>query len=84
MQSVFITTNVVCLNLSQASCNRYNIMSLSVTCGRSVYSPGTSVFTYTNKTEGHDMAEILLNATLNTITPPPHFLVVFKSRNMYM
>ena len=44
---------------------RYYIMwsSLSVTRGRSVVFSGYS----TNKTDGHDIAEILLKVTLNTI-----------------
>jgi hypothetical protein len=50
----------------------YNIMwkSLSVTCGRSVVSPGTPVSS-TNKNDHHDKNEILLKVTLNTITLHP-------------
>ena len=50
-------------------CTRYNIMwkSLSVTCGRSVFSPGSPVSS-TNKTDRHDITEILLKVALNTIT----------------
>jgi len=53
-----------------AKCTRYNIMwwSLSVTCDRSVVSPGTPVSS-TNKTGGHDIAEILLKVALNNINP---------------
>jgi hypothetical protein len=38
-----------------------------VTCGRSVVSPGTLV-SFTNKTDSHDIAEILLKVALNTMT----------------
>ena len=55
VQSVPITT-------SFARCTRYNLMwySLTVPCDRSV---GSS----TNKTDRHDIAEILLEVALNTI-----------------
>jgi hypothetical protein len=54
VQSVPITTKVVGSNPAQTRCTRYNIViNLSVTCGRSV------VFS-TNKTDGHDITEILL------------------------
>ena len=60
MQSVPITTDVVSSNLDQGEV--YNIMwsSLSVTCGR--FSPGST----TNKTDRHDITEILLKVALNT------------------
>jgi hypothetical protein len=38
-----------------------------VTCGKSVVSPGTLV-SFTNKTDSHDIAEILLKVALNTMT----------------
>jgi hypothetical protein len=38
-----------------------------VTYGRSVVSPGTLV-SFTNKTDSHDIAEILLKVALNTMT----------------
>jgi hypothetical protein len=46
-----------------ARCTRYNIMwkSLSVTCDRSVVSS-------TNKTDRHDIIEIVLKVALNTIS----------------
>ena len=49
-------------------CIRYNTIwqSLSVTCDRSVVSLGTLVFS-TNKTDHHDITEILLKVALNTI-----------------
>jgi hypothetical protein len=51
------------LNPAQTRCNRFNIMweSLSVTCGRSVVSPGTPVFS-TNKTDRQDIPEILFKS----------------------
>ena len=39
-----------------------------MTCGISVVSTGTPVFT-TNKTDRHDITEILLKVAFNTITP---------------
>jgi hypothetical protein len=59
-QSVHITTDAVSSNLNQGEV--YNIMKkrLSVTCGRSM------VFA-TNKTNRHDITEILLKVALNTI-----------------
>ena len=38
-----------------------------MTCGRSVVSPGTLV-SFTNKTDSHDIADILLKVALNTMT----------------
>ena len=63
MQSVPITTNIVSLNPTQARCVRYNISwwSLSVTCGKSGDSS-------TNKTDRHNITEILLNVALSTIS----------------
>ena len=66
-----------------AKCTPYNIMwwSLSVTCDRSVVSPGTPVSS-TNKTGGHDIAEILLKVALNNINPnfvdKRHFFLQFS------
>jgi hypothetical protein len=37
-----------------------------VTCDRSWFSPGTPV-SFTNKTDHHDITEILLKVVLNTI-----------------
>jgi hypothetical protein len=50
--------------------------SLSVTCNRSVVFSGTPVSS-TNKTELHDIAEILLKVALNTLTHC-HFLFYFQ------
>jgi hypothetical protein len=47
--------------------NASNIDDLSVTCGRSVVFSGTLVSS-TNKTDGHDVTEMLLKVVLNTIT----------------
>jgi hypothetical protein len=51
---------------------RCNIMlySLAVLLTRLCFSPGTHVSS-TNKTDRHDIAEILLTVALNTITPNP-------------
>ena len=45
-----------------AWCTRYSIMS--VTCHKSWFSPVSSI----NKTDRHDITEILLKVALNTIT----------------
>jgi hypothetical protein len=50
---------------------------LSVTCGRSVVLCG-SPFSSTNKTDRHDIAEILLKVALNTITTTPNPLLHLK------
>jgi hypothetical protein len=57
--------------LFMARCTRCNIMwqILSVTCDRSVVFFGYSVVSSTNKTNRHDITEILLKVALNTITP---------------
>ena len=72
IQSVHITT--VSSNPTHARCTQYNIMwsSLLVTGVRSVVFSGTPVSS-TNKTDLHDITEILLKVVLNIITPsPPH------------
>ena len=71
MQSVSITTNVVSSNPTLAVLARYTYYnffweSLYVTCGMLVIFPGTPVFS-TNKTDHHDITEILLKVALNTI-----------------
>jgi hypothetical protein len=60
MQSVPTITNVV--GLTRAQDEEYN-SNLSLTCGRSVVFSGSS----TNKTDRHDITEILLKVALNTI-----------------
>ena len=64
-----ITTNVISSNPAQARCTRYNTMwsSLSVTCGRSMVSS-------TNKTDRHDITEIMLKVALNIIILTPSML----------
>ena len=70
MHSVPINANVVSSNPAQAKCTRCNIMwsSLSVTNAGWWFSLGTPVSS-TNKTDHHDITEILLKVTLNTINP---------------
>jgi hypothetical protein len=64
-----ITTNVVSSNPAQARRPQYNIMwsSLSVTYDRSGFSWGTPVVSYTNKTDRHNITELLVKMALNTI-----------------
>ena len=68
MHSVPITTNIVNLNPTQARCVWYNISwwSLSVICAGRRFSPGTPDSS-TNKTDHHNITEILLNVALSTI-----------------
>ena len=47
--------------------DRFRNFSLSVTCNRWWFSLGTPVSS-TNKTDRHDITEILLKVALNTIT----------------
>jgi len=67
MQSVPITTNVVSSNPAQARCTRYNIAFFQWLAKGRKFSPGIPLSS-TNKTDRHDIAEILLRVTLNTIT----------------
>ena len=71
VQSVPITNNILSSNPAhhKTRCTRYNIMwqSLSVTCGRLVIFCRYSVSS-TNKTNRHDITEIMLKMVLNTIT----------------
>ena len=68
MKSEPITTIVVSLNPAQARCTRYNILwwSFPTTFDRSVVFQSTLVSS-TNKTDCHDISEILLKVALNTI-----------------
>ena len=64
------------MSLNPAQDEVYSIQhmwsSLSVTCDRGRWiSPGT-VVSSTNKTDRHDIIEILLKVALNTITLKPH------------
>ena len=58
-----ITTNVVSSNPAQARYTRYNIYVIKFLSDL-WFSPVSS----TNKTDCHDIAEILLKVSLNTIT----------------
>ena len=69
MQTVPITTNVVKSKPGQARCTHTTLFDKVcqrlTTCGW--FSLGTP-FSYTNKTDLHDIIEILLKVALNTIT----------------
>jgi hypothetical protein len=65
---------VVSLNPAQARCTQYNIYVIKIDsdlrqAGR-WFSTATPVSS-TNKTDRHDITEILLKGALNTITPNP-------------
>ena len=88
MQSMPITTNVVRLNLTDGkmySIQQYVINFVSDLWQISCFLPDTPVSS-TNKTDCHDMAEILLKVALNiiTITPLgfPLLLMYLMSMNM--
>ena len=74
--STFLTMQIywmfclLCIKFKLWRCTRYNIIwsSLSVTCDRSVVFSGTPVSS-TNKTDRHDITEILLQVAESTITP---------------
>ena len=51
--------------------------SLLLTCDRSVSFPGTPV-PYTNKTDHHDITEIVLIVTINTINQTITLLICFE------
>jgi hypothetical protein len=71
-------------NPAQARYIRYNIMwkSFSVTCDRSVVFLRVSS---TNKTDRHDITEILLKVALNTIalTPNPNLITIIHILNIF-
>ena len=71
MQSVPITTNDVSSNPARVRCTQCDKVCQWLSAGR-WFSPGTPV-TSTNKTDHHDIAEILLNVALSTITLSTHF-----------
>ena len=56
--------------LSMARCTWYNTIwsSTSITCDRSMFFSGNWVSS-TNKTDRHDITEIVLKVTINTIIP---------------
>ena len=72
MQSVSITTNVVSLNPAHPGCTWYNVICDNVyqwlATGR-WFSPCTLVSS-TNKSDCHDITEILLKVALNTKNQP--------------
>ena len=83
VQSVPITTKVVSVQIPlMARCTWYNIMwwSLSVTFGWSVIFYIYTPFSSTNKTDRHDITEILLKVPLNsgTITLTSSFWLVMS------
>jgi hypothetical protein len=65
MQSVPITIKVVCSN-------RSGEVNSILTAGQ-LFSPGTPVSS-TNKTDRHDMTEILLTVALDTIVQPTNHI----------
>jgi hypothetical protein len=68
VQSVHITTEVVILISAHGevySIQQY-VLNLSVTCDTRWFSPSTPVSS-TNKTDCHDITEIVLKVALNTI-----------------
>ena len=70
MQSVPITIKIV--NSKPPHDEVCYIQSLSVTCDRSVVFSGYTGVS-NNKTDRHDITEILLNVSLNTTTPTAPF-----------
>jgi hypothetical protein len=74
MQLVPITTNVVSSNPTNGkvySIQHYVIKFVSDL--RQVFSPGTPVSS-TNKTDRHDITEILLKLTLDTLNLTPYIV----------
>jgi hypothetical protein len=65
VQSLSFTTKVVSSNPADGEVYliQHYVIKLSVFCDRSVVSPVSS----SNKTDRHDITELLLNAILNTI-----------------
>jgi hypothetical protein len=77
MHSVPITTNVVSSNPAHDEVYSIQFMELcdKVTCSRSWFSPGTPVSS-TNKTDHHNIVEILLKVALITITLHPPYTII--------
>ena len=71
MQSVLITINAVSSNSSQAI-QHYVIKFVSDSRQVIGFSPGTTISS-TNKTDRHDITEILLKVALNTINLNPYY-----------
>ena len=72
VQSVSITTKVVSSNLVHGDLYsiQHYVISLSVTLTGQWFSPGIPVSS-TNKTDCHDLTEILLKVALSTNPPTP-------------
>jgi hypothetical protein len=68
MQSVPITTNIKSSNPSQA---RPTLTLCDKVCQWLATGWWFSPVSYTNKTDRHDITEMLLKVALTTITPPP-------------
>ena len=71
--SVFITTRFVSSNPvhDEMYSIQHYVSKLSVTCDRSVVSPGTLVYSTKKKNDHHNIFEILLKVALNTININP-------------
>ena len=67
VQSVYITTNVVSSNSVQVRCTLFNIKVCQLLATCRWFSPDTPVSSI-NKTDHHDITEILLKLALNTIS----------------
>ena len=78
MQSVPITTNVVSSNPAQARCTRYSITFFQWLAKGRKFSSGTPSSS-TNKTDRHDIVEILLKVALNTINQPTNQNLITKT-----
>ena len=96
MQSVPITTNIVSLNPALARCSwihHYEMKFVSNLRQVGSFPPVTPVSS-TNKTDCHDIAEILFKVVLNTINKPKNVVIVeticlksvvnFTCRNTYL
>jgi hypothetical protein len=84
MQSVPITTKVVCLNPTHSDVyliKHYVIKFVSDLLQVGGFSPGTLVSS-TNKTDCHDITEILLKVLINTTAPDP--LEIFFCFNLFL
>jgi len=77
MQSVHITTDVVSSNIDQGEV--YNIMRLAT--GR-WFSPGHLVSS-SNKTDLHDIIEILMKVALNIMKHQTNILIIYASIVLY-
>jgi hypothetical protein len=68
--------------LFMSKCTRYTIMHMWLATGQ-LFSPGT-LLSSTNKTDHHDIAEILLKLALSTITLTPSTrILVYYSFSIY-